>query len=333
MGSNPRFATSSGSPARSRDRRRGASTPCGRRRSGDVRRARRRSRLREAASSGPTRGERRGRYEVAVRGQADAVARRAERLGKPGSRSQLAGAVGEAEAARVDDALAGISSSGQRSSTIARTSAPVRTRSPAQAWSASRGMNSMNRTTYGFRRARAARPCTSSSVKPLDREGVHLDRAKLRMALGRLEPASTLSSASRRVISENFTVREGVERDVDPGEPEPGRAARRGARGDVPFVVREDPRRPASKASMRTSSGTSRRTAARRPSAYTSSTPIAARIPTSRVISSNESTSAFGSHVSPSWRHAVRAAEVALVRDGHARSDLPAPRVDSGSMA
>src|SRR5207245_816942 len=68
----------------------------------------------------------------------------------------------------VDDGFAGTSTSGPyRSSIRVRISPPVSTWSALHARSASSGMNSMKRTTYGLRRASPASAGTSSSVKPL----------------------------------------------------------------------------------------------------------------------------------------------------------------------
>ena len=99
-------------------------------------------------------------------------------------------------------------------SMIARISAPVSTSSSRQASSASSGMNSMKRTTYGFRRASSASAGTSVSVKPLHRDAVDLDRAQLRVALGFLEPAQDrVERVAARDLGEAH-VRERVERDV-----------------------------------------------------------------------------------------------------------------------
>ena len=68
----------------------------------------------------------------------------------------------------------------------------------------------------------------------------------------------------------------------------------------TPFVVSDRSRTPGTAASIPTSTGTSRRTSGSPPVSRTSSTPIAARIPTSRVISSKESTWSRPSHSRPS---------------------------------
>ena len=71
-----------------------------------------------------------------------------------------------AQRSAVDEAGAGRRTSGCAASIIARISSPVRTSSFDQVRSASSGMNSMKRTTYGLRRASSAKATTSCSVKP-----------------------------------------------------------------------------------------------------------------------------------------------------------------------
>ena len=86
--------------------------------------------------------------QLAVGGQADAVAVAAERLGDRVDEADAARAVGEAEDARRGAAArAARARAGRPRGSRARISSPVSTLSASQAWSASSGMNSMKRTS------------------------------------------------------------------------------------------------------------------------------------------------------------------------------------------
>src|SRR6266542_3226427 len=106
-----------------------------------------------------------------VRSRPSAVSRIRSQEEQNGSETGLTNPISPAPSAKryrraVEEAFAGISTRGQRSWIRARISAPVSTSSWRQASSASSGMNSMKRTTYGFVRASSASAGTSSSVKP-----------------------------------------------------------------------------------------------------------------------------------------------------------------------
>ena len=80
---------------------------------------------------------------------------------------------------------------------IASTSALGSTLSMSHAWSASSGMNSMKRTSYGFSRANAAKRSTSSSVKPRSATALTLIGRSSGIRLRGLEPGEHAVRASR----------------------------------------------------------------------------------------------------------------------------------------
>jgi hypothetical protein len=97
-------------------------------------------------------------------------------------------------------------------------------------------MNSMKRTTYGLRRARAASAGISGSVKPRIATQLTLIGRSSGCRSASASPARTRSSAAAGDLGEAH-VRERVQRDVD--APEPGRDERRGEAVEQHAVGRE----------------------------------------------------------------------------------------------
>ena len=132
------------------------------------------------------------RAQLPVGGQPDPVAGRAERL-RDGFTKPISPAPSAKRNRRaVEDAFAGISSSGQRSSISARISSPVST------WSARQRLVGVERHELDEADdvRLAARELGERGHlllgEALDRDAVDLDRAQLGVALGRLEPAQHL---------------------------------------------------------------------------------------------------------------------------------------------
>src|SRR3954471_21261858 len=160
-------------------------------------------------------------------------------------------------------------------------------------------MNSMKRITYGLRRASSASAGTSCSVKPLIATQLTLIGRSSGYRSASSRPASTLSSASRRVSSaKRVWLSESSETLMRLRPASTSGPASRSRR--TPFVVSERSSTPGITASIRTRSGRSRRIRGSPPVSRTSETPIAASRRTSRAVSSNVSTSSRGSHCSPS---------------------------------
>ena len=187
----------------------------------------------------------------------------------------------------------------------------------------------MKRTTYGLRRASAGEPRHVFLREALDRDAVDLDRPKLGVTLGLLEPAQDLVErvAPRQLREANVVER--VERDVDPAEPRVDERLREPVEQHAVRRQREIADARSVARACATSTGRSRRTSGSPPVRRTSSTP-------SRASTRDEPRDLLeGQHLvarkplEPLGGHAVRAAEVALVGDRDADAlDLAAPAVD-----
>ena len=138
--------------------------------------------------------------QLAVGGQADAVAVGAERLGHRVDEAELAAPVREAEHARGGvRPRAAPPRAGAPRGRCARISSPVSTWSWVHAWSPSSGMNSMKRTWKLVERANSANGSASSSVKPRSATAFTLiGRTSGKRAIAS-RPRSTCGSESRRV--------------------------------------------------------------------------------------------------------------------------------------
>ncbi len=182
---------------------------------------------------------------------------------------------------------------------IARISSPERTLSGVQAWSASSGMNSMKRTSYGCSRANLANGSTSSSVKPRIATALTLIGWAWGKAASASSPRSTRGSASRRVIAKKRSCcSESIETLKRCTPASTSAAASRSSR--KPLVVTERSSTVGICASIAASLGKSRRTSGSPPVRRTSWTPSSDSSVTSRVISSKLSTASRSSHGRPS---------------------------------
>ena len=166
-----------------------------------------------------------------------------------------------------------------------RISAPLSTSSRSHASSASSGMNSIQRTTYGLRRASSANASTSSSLKPRMATAFTLIGRRLGYFSHSSSPASTCGRASRRVMWANFS-RTGVSMLTLIRRSPASTRSPHISFSRKPLVVRLRLFSPSMRDSFSISTGRSRRTVGSPPVRRTSSMPMRTKMRTSRSISS-----------------------------------------------
>ena len=190
-----RCTSTSGRPCRGRP-------PCARprpRRSGELLVAR--PGAHRPAQVGLPLGEQAG-AQLAVGGEAQPVAARAERLGDRRDELEHPGAVGEAPARAGGRGALGRHAAAAASGApiMSRSSSPESTASRVHSRGASSGMTSMKRTTYGRRRASSASGSTSGSLTPRSATALTLIGRSDSWRSHAARPASTRSRSRRRVI-------------------------------------------------------------------------------------------------------------------------------------
>ena len=213
--------------------------------------------------------------QLAVGGQADAVAVQAERPAHRGDEAHRAAAVGEVVLrggrARIGIRAPGSSGAISRDS-ISIISSASSTLPRSHRFCASSGMNSMYRTSKPFSRAKRASGTMSGSTRFFTATALSLIGDTRALRTPRCPPARCRRS-SRRVISLEALAVERVEVDVD--APQPGVVQRR---APVPAAGRRwwsapDRRMPGIAASRSISTGRSRRTSGSPPVTRSLSTP------------------------------------------------------------